>query len=100
MNFNTLSANPTKWSNTLKRIVWMCLTILRGWHFKGSVIYHKKKVGIILQSSFIKFFSKDKNVCWSHPNIDLNDFSLEWIELFKLNFVLIESWKVFYLNSF
>ena len=33
--FNTLSANPTKWSNTLKqfvsfcrRIVWMCLTIL------------------------------------------------------------------------
>ena len=40
--FNTLSANPTKWSNTLKqfvsfcrRIVWMCLTILQGWRLKG-----------------------------------------------------------------
>ena len=36
--FNLLSANPTKWSSTLKqfvgccrRIVWMCLTILWGW---------------------------------------------------------------------
>ena len=29
---NLLSANPTKWSNTLK---WMCLTILWNWHLKG-----------------------------------------------------------------
>ena len=40
--FNPLSASPTKWSNTLKqfagksrRIVWVCLTILLGWHLKG-----------------------------------------------------------------
>ena len=39
---NPLSANPTKWSNTLKqfvgnsrRIVWVCLTILWGWRFKS-----------------------------------------------------------------
>ena len=25
---NPFSANPAKWSNTLKRIVWVCLTIL------------------------------------------------------------------------
>ena len=38
---NPLSANHTKWSNTLKqfvgknrRIVWVCLTILWGWHLK------------------------------------------------------------------
>ena len=38
-----LSANPTKWSNTLKRfngfcrrIVWVCLTILWGWCLKSS----------------------------------------------------------------
>ena len=40
--FNPLSANPTKWSNTLKqllsnsrRIVWVWLTILWGWRLKG-----------------------------------------------------------------
>ena len=39
--FNPLSANPTKWSNTLnssaicRRIVSVCLTILRGWRLKG-----------------------------------------------------------------
>ena len=39
---NPLSANPTKWSNTLKqvvgsclRIVWVCLTFLWGCHLKG-----------------------------------------------------------------
>ena len=39
---NPLSANPTKWSNTLKqfvgktwRIVWVCSTILWCWHLKG-----------------------------------------------------------------
>ena len=39
---NPLSANPTKWSNTLKqfvgycrRIVSVCLTILWGWRLKG-----------------------------------------------------------------
>ena len=37
-----ISANPTKWSNTLTqvagfcwRFVWMCLTILWDWHLKG-----------------------------------------------------------------
>ena len=39
---NPLSANPTKWSNTLeqivgcsRRIVWVGLTILQGWRLKG-----------------------------------------------------------------
>ena len=39
---NPLSANPTKRSNTLEpfvgksqRIIWVCLTILWGWHLKG-----------------------------------------------------------------
>ena len=38
---NPLSANPTKWSNTLKqlldnsrRIVWVCLVILWGWRLR------------------------------------------------------------------
>ena len=41
-NSNSLSANPTKWSNTLKqfvgffrRIVWVSSTILWGWHLKS-----------------------------------------------------------------
>ena len=40
--FNPLSANPTKWSNTLKqfidksqKIVWVCVAILWGWLLKG-----------------------------------------------------------------
>ena len=40
-SLNPLSANPTKWSVTLKqfvgfcwRIVWVCLTILWGWRLK------------------------------------------------------------------
>ena len=40
--FNSLSANFTKWSNTRKqfvacsrRIVWVCLTVLRDWRLKG-----------------------------------------------------------------
>ena len=40
--FNPLSANPQKWSNTLKqfvgkswRIAWVYLTFLRSWHLKG-----------------------------------------------------------------
>ena len=40
--FDPLSANPTKWSITLKQffgnsrqIVWVCLTILLGWRLKG-----------------------------------------------------------------
>ena len=42
VNTNPLSANPTKWSTTLKQfggccrqIVWICLTILWGWFLKG-----------------------------------------------------------------
>ena len=42
LEFNPLSANPTKWSNTIKqfvsnsrRIVWVCLTILCGCCLKG-----------------------------------------------------------------
>ena len=32
---NPLSANFTKWSNTLKQLSWVCLTILRDWRLKG-----------------------------------------------------------------
>ena len=55
--FNPLSPNHTKWSNTIKqfvdccqlkqfsgcwkRIVWVCLTILWGWHLKGWRMLHK-----------------------------------------------------------
>ena len=42
-NISSLSGNPIKWSNTLKkfvgccrRIVWVCLTILSGWHLKSQ----------------------------------------------------------------
>ena len=42
LGIHSLSANPTKWSNTLKQffgnirgIVWLYLTILWGWHLKG-----------------------------------------------------------------
>ena len=42
---NTLSANPTKWLNTLKQfvgccrqIVWVCLNISCGWRLKDSTI--------------------------------------------------------------
>ena len=38
--FNPLSTNPTKWSNTQticngRRIIWVCLTIFWGWRLKG-----------------------------------------------------------------
>ena len=49
-----MSANPTKWTNTLKqfvgcyrRICWVCLTILWGWPLKGLT-----SVCIIAQSSY------------------------------------------------
>ena len=42
-NISSLSGNPIKWSNTLKkfvgccrRIAWVCLTILWGWHLKSQ----------------------------------------------------------------
>ena len=42
LHHNSLISNPTKWSNTLKqfvgnsrRIIWVCLAILWGWHLKG-----------------------------------------------------------------
>ena len=42
-DINPLSANPTKWTNTLKqfvgccpRIVWVCLTILWDWRLKSQ----------------------------------------------------------------
>ena len=48
MFINPLSANLTKWSYTLKqfvgccrRIVWVCLTILWVWRWKGWYNFHK-----------------------------------------------------------
>ena len=50
---NLLSANCTKWSNTLKQFVgklpanwWVCLTILWDWHFKGLYSLWLQKVWI------------------------------------------------------
>ena len=45
--FNPLSGNSTKWSNTknywtvscCRRIVWLHLTILWGWHLKGKIFF-------------------------------------------------------------
>ena len=46
VNNESTSANLTKWSNTLqqfvgssRRIVWVCLTILWGWHWRLSGVY-------------------------------------------------------------
>ena len=56
LRLNPLSANPTKWSNTLKtirpllrRIVWVCLTILWGWLLKVNAFCRSP----ILQKQFI-----------------------------------------------
>ena len=45
LGVNSLSANPIKWSNTLKQfvncfrgIIWVCLTFLWCWRLKGSLI--------------------------------------------------------------
>ena len=49
-DINSLSANPTKWSNTFKqfrRIVWVCLTILWGWHLKCSKHYFHLRFGVM-----------------------------------------------------
>ena len=35
LHLNPSSANPTKWSNFYRRIVWVCLIILWGWRLKG-----------------------------------------------------------------
>ena len=50
--FNPLSTNFTKWSNTLKqfvgccrRIVWVCLTTLWDWCFKGYVFCYRYYFG-------------------------------------------------------
>ena len=46
MCLNPLSTNPREWSNTLehfvgycRRIVRVCLTILRGWHEKNKIYF-------------------------------------------------------------
>ena len=58
-SFDALSANLTKWSSTLKqfrRIVWVCLIILRDW---PKMIKHIK--GLILQNSLIFFLKTIQN---------------------------------------
>ena len=63
--FNTLSAKPTKWSNTLKqfvgrirRMVWVCLTILWDWRLKGLMNYV-----IILYFFTYKLILEKFNIC-------------------------------------
>ena len=56
---DALSADPTKWSNTLKqfrRIVWVCLIILRDWR---KMI--KRIKGLLLQNSLIFFLKTVQN---------------------------------------
>ena len=56
---DALSVNPTKWSNTLKqfrRIVWVCLIILRDWR---KMI--KRIKGLLLQNSLIFFLKTVQN---------------------------------------
>ena len=60
------------------------------------MIYHKTTAGKVLSqhlSAKEEYFS-EKDVCWRHPNTDVNGFSQEWVELLKLNFVAITAWKV------
>ena len=54
MKVNPLSANPTKWSNisNSRRIVWVCLTILKGWRLK---CYSKNWVNLFFH--FFRSFS-------------------------------------------
>ena len=62
VHFNPFSANPSKWSNTLKqfvgfcrRIVWVCLTTLWGWRLNGWS--RQRRVWEIILLLF--FFMKD-----------------------------------------
>ena len=70
MKLNPLSANPTKWSNTLKqfvgcwrRLVLACLTILWGWRLKGN-----RGVFRTLTKSVIEFYFFIIDV-WNNPKI-------------------------------
>ena len=76
MNFNPLTAHPRKWSNTLKqfvgccrRVVWVCLTVLRGWRFKGSVFSGVLAMCSYLKKNCLKFIKNFlKNTgrgCWN-----------------------------------
>ena len=71
-----LSANPLKWSNTLKqfvgnnrRVVWVCLTIMWGWHLKGydTKKHHSKKKCFCRP---LNLSNKLKQKVWCH--------SIEW----------------------
>ena len=95
-DLNPLSANPTKWSNTLKqfvgksrRIVWECSAILRSWKksiyslliatFKWKWLYstfedsgHYMDLKVWLVTPFANTLIRHVNLqfCWRHEILD------------------------------
>ena len=48
--FNPSSANPEKWTNTLRQFVWVYVTILWGWRLrvKKKLTFHRKEFHLTL----------------------------------------------------
>ena len=71
INFKILSANSIKWSNTLKQIVWLGLTIIWGWRLNGykdfktnSLWWHAlPKINTLQQFLFLKIVSWYSKSC-------------------------------------
>ena len=88
--FNHLTANSTKWSNTLRQfvgccrwIVWVCLTILWGWRLiHGTAVKMQNSV-----SSFIKQWKRkskiNKMLPFNTPDIILKASKDFWNSLRK-----------------
>ena len=96
--FNPLSANPTKWSITLKqfvgnsqRIVWECLITLWGWCLKWLVV--------IFDFSFPWFLNADYLSCSWKETANFYIWTKTggmMIQVFKLKsrYYLLQSWNV------
>ena len=69
--FNHLSANPTKWSNTLKQFLGFCQRIFDqwGWHLKGSFSYSCPILSILITSGLSNFNSKQIEEIWEMAEI-------------------------------
>ena len=88
IHVNPFSANPSRWSNTLKN-VWMCLTILRGWRLNTAL---NPPLAAPVQSYFYK---KKKFFTWitfSQENrlTEPATIGVLWLKVF-LNFFLQNS---------
>ena len=92
---NTLSANPTKWSNTLKQfvgcfrqIVWVCLTILWVWCLKGSEISISIEDCNCTSKISLSILQILKNV-WYEILVLLNRFAYNWHSTENLTIALL-----------